>query len=151
MNRYKKLKFVGEGSFARVYKVMDKKTQEIMALKCIKKDGKSEIEIDKLMEEIMILQSLSHKNIIKIIEWFVTESEICVVTEFAEKGELFKIIKKKNNKKLSEFEIKIIAKQLISALQFLHNSRIIHRDIKPQNILLSNDNIIKLCDFGFAR
>eukprot|EP01083_Nonionella_stella_P128444 389241_1 len=151
MNRYKKLKFVGEGSFARVYKVLDKKSQQIMALKCIKKDGKSEIEIDKLMEEIMILQSLSHKNIIKIMEWFVTESEICVVTEFAEKGELFKIIKKKKTKQISEMEIKVIAKQLVCALQFLHESRVIHRDIKPQNILLSADNTIKLCDFGFAR
>ena len=153
MNRYKKLKFVGEGSFARVYKVIDKKTKEIMALKSIKKDGKSETEIEKLMEEIMILQSLEHENIIKIHEWFVTDSEICVITEFAEKGELFKIIKnkRKNYGTLTEYEVSQIAKQLISALQFLNEKRIIHRDIKPQNILLSSNNIIKLCDFGFAR
>jgi len=154
MNRYKKLKFVGEGSFARVYKVRDKKNSAIMALKCIQKAGKSEAEIEKLMQEIVILQSLSHQNIIRIVEWFDNDkdNEICVVTEFAEKGELFKIINHKHGtKKLSESDIKIIAKQLVSALQFLHSARIIHRDIKPQNILLSKSNVIKLCDFGFAR
>ena len=145
MNRYKKIAFVGEGSFSRVYKVRDKRSAETKALKCIQKAGKSEVEIEKLMGEITILQSLSHRNIIRIVEWFDNGAEICVVTEFASNGELFGI-----NRKLSEPDIKVIAAQLVSALQFLHTKRIIHRDIKPQNVLLSESNEIKLCDFGFV-
>jgi len=149
MNRYEPytiLKFVGEGSFARVYKVRHKQTHKVLALKCIQKAGKSQAEIEKLMEEITILTRLSHPNIIRMMEWFDKETEICVVTEYAEKGELFKM-----ERKLSELEIACIARQLVSALQFLWRKRVIHRDIKPQNILLTESDVIKICDFGFAR
>lgn len=64
-------------------------------------------------------------------------------------GELFEILT--DDKKLDEATVQAIAKQLIRALYYLHTERIIHRDIKPQNILVAADGRIKLCDFGFAR
>jgi len=71
-----------------------------------------------------------------------------MITEFAQ-GELFEILEDDRN--LPENEVRKIAQQLVHALYYLHSHRIIHRDMKPQNILISANGIVKLCDFGFAR
>ena len=71
-----------------------------------------------------------------------------VVTEYVE-GDLYNLLE--DGKTLDEARLRNVACQLLSALYYLHNDRILHRDIKPQNILLTRDGIIKLCDFGFAR
>ena len=64
-------------------------------------------------------------------------------------GELFQILE--DDKKLPESEVRNIAKQLVQALHYLHSNRIIHRDMKPQNVLIAAGGVVKLCDFGFAR
>lgn len=71
-----------------------------------------------------------------------------VVTDYAE-GELFQILE--DDGSLPEEQVQQIACQLVSALYYLHSHRILHRDMKPQNILLGKSGIVKLCDFGFAR
>lgn len=71
-----------------------------------------------------------------------------VVTEFVD-GDLYKLLE--DGRTLGEDKLRAVACQLLSALYYLHSDRILHRDIKPQNILLTSDGIIKLCDFGFAR
>jgi fused-like protein len=71
-----------------------------------------------------------------------------VVTEYAD-GELFGLLE--DDQSLPEEQVQVIACQLVSALHYLHSHRILHRDMKPQNILLCKDNRVKLCDFGFAR
>ena len=71
-----------------------------------------------------------------------------VVTEYAD-GELFSLLE--DDQSLPEEQVQLIACQLVSALHYLHSHRILHRDMKPQNILLCKDNRVKLCDFGFAR
>nr|KAF6337554.1 serine/threonine kinase 36 [Myotis myotis] len=75
-------------------------------------------------------------------------AQVVVVTDYAE-GELFQILE--DDGKLPEDQVQAIAAQLVSALYYLHSHRILHRDMKPQNILLAKDGGIKLCDFGFAR
>merc|ERR1711865_1066328 len=72
----------------------------------------------------------------------------CVVTEYA-RGELFQILE--DDQRLPENEVRKIAKQLVKALHYLHSHRIIHRDMKPQNVLIGSHGTVKLCDFGFAR
>lgn len=101
-----------------------------------------------MRQEIDILQKLKHKNIILLLDWFETKTEFCLVTEYAQ-GELFEILEE--DKKMSENQIKKIARQLAQSLFYLHKNRVIHRDMKPQNILVGSDGVIKLCDFGFAR
>lgn len=101
-----------------------------------------------LREEINILQKLRHQNIILMLDWFETKTEFGVVTEYAQ-GELFEILEEDG--KLSEEQIRKIAIQVAQALQYLHQNRIIHRDMKPQNILIGAEGVVKLCDFGFAR
>ena len=148
MEGYHILECIGEGSFGRVFKGRRKYTLDIVAMKFISKVGRSEKELMSLRKEIDIMRGLKHDNIITLLDSFDTENEVCVVTDFAD-GELFHILE--DDQKLPEEVVHHIAHQLVSALWYLHSNRILHRDMKPQNILLCNGGLVKLCDFGFAR
>lgn len=148
MDNYHVLHPIGEGSFGKVFKGRRKYSGQIVALKFITKRGKTEKDLNNLRQEIEILRGLHHENIILLLDSFETPHEFCVVTEFAQ-GELFEILEDDHN--LPESEVRKIAQQLVQSLHYLHSNRIIHRDMKPQNILISAHGTVKLCDFGFAR
>ncbi|NXO32207.1 STK36 kinase, partial [Cisticola juncidis] len=148
MENYHVLEMIGEGSFGRVYKGRRKHSAQVVALKFIPKVGRSEKELKNLQREIEIVRDLHHPNIIQMLDSFETAKEVVVVTDYAE-GELFQILE--DDGSLPEDQVQAIAAQLISALYYLHSHRILHRDMKPQNILLGKDGVVKLCDFGFAR
>ncbi|KAM8806752.1 serine/threonine-protein kinase 36 [Eudromia elegans] len=148
MEKYHVLEVIGEGSFGRVYKGRRKYSAQVVALKFIPKVGRSEKELKNLQREIEIMRGLHHPNIIQMLDSFETDKEVVVVTDYAE-GELFQILE--DDGSLPEEQVQAIAAQLVSALYYLHSHRILHRDMKPQNILLGKGGIIKLCDFGFAR
>ncbi|PVD31308.1 hypothetical protein C0Q70_06720 [Pomacea canaliculata] len=148
MDNYHVLEIIGEGSFGKVYKGRRKYTGQIVALKFIPKVGKSDKELRGLRREIEIMRGLHHDNIIEMLDSFDTDKEVVVVTDYAE-GELFQILE--DDGSLPEEQVQIIATQLVSALFYLHSHRILHRDMKPQNILLGRGGTVKLCDFGFAR
>ncbi|KAK4403796.1 Serine/threonine-protein kinase TIO [Sesamum angolense] len=148
VENYHVIELVGEGSFGKVYKGRRKFSGQTVAMKFIPKHGKSEKDILNLRQEIEILRKLKHENIIAMLDSFESPQEFCVVTEFAQ-GELFEILE--DDKCLPEEQVQAIAKQLVRALHYLHSNRIIHRDMKPQNILIGAGSIVKLCDFGFAR
>ncbi|XP_062091497.1 serine/threonine-protein kinase TIO isoform X1 [Humulus lupulus] len=148
VENYHVIELVGEGSFGKVYKGRRKYTGQTVAMKFIMKHGKSDKDIHNLRQEIEILRKLKHENIIEMLDSFESPQEFCVVTEFAQ-GELFEILE--DDKCLPEEQVQAIAKQLVRALHYLHSNRIIHRDMKPQNILIGAGSVIKLCDFGFAR
>ncbi|NXO91353.1 STK36 kinase, partial [Certhia brachydactyla] len=148
MENYHVLEMIGEGSFGRVYKGRRKNSAQVVALKFIPKVGRSEKELKNLQREIEIVRDLHHPNIIQMLDSFETAKEVVVVTDYAE-GELFQILE--DDGSLPEDQVQTIAAQLISALYYLHSHRILHRDMKPQNILLGKDGVVKLCDFGFAR
>ncbi|XP_041808634.1 serine/threonine-protein kinase 36 isoform X2 [Chelmon rostratus] len=148
MDLYHVLELVGEGSFGRVYKGMKRFTGQVVALKFMPKVGRSEKELRSLKREIEIMRGLQHPNIVQLFDSFETETEVVVVTEYAE-GQLFQILEDDGN--LPESQVREIACQLVSALYYLHSHRILHRDMKPQNILLGKSGVVKLCDFGFAR
>ncbi|XWS75232.1 hypothetical protein CRYUN_Cryun01aG0068000 [Craigia yunnanensis] len=148
IEEYHVIELVGEGSFGKVYKGRRKYTGQTVAMKFIMKHGKTEKDIHNLRQEIEILRKLKHENIIEMIDSFESQQEFCVVTEFAQ-GDLFQILE--DDKCLPEEQVQAIAKQLVRALHYLHSNRIIHRDMKPQNILIGAGSVVKLCDFGFAR
>ncbi|XP_016052303.1 PREDICTED: serine/threonine-protein kinase 36 [Miniopterus natalensis] len=148
MEKYHVLEMIGEGSFGRVYKGRRKYSAQVVALKFIPKLGRSEKELRNLQREIEIMRGLRHPNIVHLLDSFETDKEVVVVTDYAE-GELFQILE--DDGKLPEDQVQAIAAQLVSALYYLHSHRILHRDMKPQNILLAKGGGIKLCDFGFAR
>mmetsp|Transcript_29071 Transcript_29071/g.52033 ORF Transcript_29071/g.52033 Transcript_29071/m.52033 type:complete len:1206 (+) Transcript_29071:492-4109(+) len=148
MEKYHVLHPIGEGSFGKVFKGRRKHSGQIVAMKFITKRNKTEKDLANLRQEIEILRGLRHENIILMLDSFETSHDFCVVTEFAQ-GELFEILE--DDRSLPEAEVRKIAKQLVQSLNYLHSNRIIHRDMKPQNILISANGLVKLCDFGFAR
>ncbi|XP_075969400.1 STKc_STK36 domain-containing protein fused [Anticarsia gemmatalis] len=148
MESYVVISFIGEGSFGRVFKAKHKETDAVVALKVIRKKGRSVKDLKNLRQECDIQRQLKHPNIIRMIDSFDTESELVVVTEYAEK-ELHSILAKEGC--LNEEQVKKITWDLVSALYYLHSHRVLHRDLKPQNVLLDNTGCAKLCDFGLAR
>ncbi|EPY20964.1 fused, partial [Strigomonas culicis] len=148
MENYTVVELIGEGSFGKVYKGRIKGSGQIVAMKFIVKKGKNEKELRNLRSEIEILTKLNHDNIITLFDSFETDLEFVVVMEYAQ-GELYEILE--DDKRLPEDVVRKIAKQLVQALNYLHSNRIIHRDMKPQNILIGQNGAVKLADFGFAR
>ena len=157
---------LGHGAFALVYKGNKKGcVDELVAIKKIRKSSFSCL-FSKELKEISILSGLIHENIVRMHDFLETPSDIFLVLEFCNMGDLNEFLHKYN--RLSEDAIRYIFKQIGMAITFLHKSQIIHRDLKPQNILLhSNDDfsivspfspiipnkrlIAKIGDFGFAR
>lgn len=139
---------LGKGAFGRVVKALHVPSQEYRAIKIIKTENIQREEKFKIFQEIKILSKLDHPNIIKIYEYFNSNSNIYIVTELLSGGELFdKIIK---YQKFSEIEAAKIMKDVLSAIQYCHEKKIVHRDLKPENILVE-DEIIKIIDFGTSR
>ncbi|OHT05117.1 AGC family protein kinase [Tritrichomonas foetus] len=147
MQDYHLLDQVGEGSFGRVFKARRKFTSRIVAIKMINKLGQSPDDLTSFRREIEILRRVDHPNIMRMIDVFETDTDFCVVSEFA-CGDLFQAVQDKN---MPERAVRNIAAQLVSALKYLHGQHIIHRDLKPQNVLIQPKKIVKICDFGFAR
>uniref|UniRef100_A0A3P8W8Z1 non-specific serine/threonine protein kinase n=2 Tax=Cynoglossus semilaevis TaxID=244447 RepID=A0A3P8W8Z1_CYNSE len=145
MDAYQVVELVGEGSFGRVYKGRKKCSGQVIALKFMSKLDRSEKELKSLRREIEIMRGLKHPNIVQLYDSFETETEVVVVTEYAD-GQLFHVVE--DDGMLPEIQVREIACQLVSALYYLHSHRIVHRDIKPQNILLGKSGVVKLCDFG---
>uniref|UniRef100_A0A8B9UKU3 non-specific serine/threonine protein kinase n=1 Tax=Anas zonorhyncha TaxID=75864 RepID=A0A8B9UKU3_9AVES len=147
MEGYRVLGAVGGGSFGTVYKARRRHSAQVVAMKFIPKVGRSRQELRSLRREMEVMRGLRHPNIVRMLDSFETEQEVVVVTEYAE-GELFQILE--DDGSLPEEQVQAIAAQLVSALYYLHSHRILHRDMKPQNILLGKDGVIKLCDFGWV-
>ena len=152
---YEEVKVLGEGSFGKVYMVRHKISRVLRAMKSIHKDKAQlrEEEEKAMINEINVLKSLDHPNIMKIYEYFNTEKCLYIITELLTGGELFDRISSSNH--LSEKVSKYIMKQLLSAVDFCHENGIIHRDLKPENILIESKEdarneffTIKLIDFG---
>lgn len=148
MDKYKILEAIGEGSFGRVFRGKCLITGQIFALKFIPKRNKVERELRSLRRECEIQQGLAHPNIVLMLDSFETENEVVAVSEYMP-GQLFQLLE--SNGPLAERRVQQISCDLVSAIYYLHSQRILHRDIKPQNILLSQDGVAKLCDFGFSR
>ena len=151
---YHKIKLLGQGSFGKVYLARNKKLNTNFAMKIIEKPSNHDAkEEENLMNEINILRKLDHPNILKINDFYSTENEYIMITEFCPEGELFYEIK--NFAPFEEALAGWYMRQILSAVNYCHKSKIIHRDLKPENILISQRNkkgfnTIKIIDFGTA-
>ncbi len=148
-------KLLGEGSYGSVYRVKHKDLKVFRAMKKITgSNTKDQSKLNEITNEIELLKSMDHPNIVKIFEFYNTKEGFFLITEFCSGGELFdKIVK---IKRFEEGQAAYIMYQLLSAVFYCHNINIIHRDLKPENILIENeekDNYlnIKVIDFGTAK
>ena len=144
---YEVLEKLGEGSFGRVHRGRRRYTGQFCALKFIAKASKREPDLCALRTEVGILQRLHHPNIIRLLDLFETAEDIVLVTELAS-GELFEVLT--SDGALTPAAVASVARDLTSALAYLHEQRVMHRDLKPQNCLISSSGVVKLADFGFA-
>ena len=140
---------IGHGAFGKVNLALHVLSGHIVCIKSFNKK-KNVFSWNKIKNEIKIMNKLrKSNNIVKLFELFETKNHYCLVMENVVGGNLLNAINKMN--KIPEELAKIIFRQLITSLQFIHSNNIVHRDIKPDNILLDLDNTIKLCDFGVSK
>lgn len=144
--RFEVQELLGEGSFGYVYKAYDKEDKQFIALKIIPLIGS---DVQKSLKEIEILARCKNQFIVTYNVAYLYEDHLWLSMEYCPGGSI-KDIMKKNNKKLEEFEIKILIKSTLKCLEYLHSNKLIHRDIKAANILLNNEGKIKIADFGVS-
>lgn len=142
-------KKIGRGSFSKVYKGFNTKTDEMVAIKIIEKEILKKSLLERLYSEINLMYTLDHENIVKIYDHYENDENCYIVLEYCAGGDLNQLLK---STRLNENQSKDYSRQLIKGLEYLRSKSIIHRDLKPHNILLSLDkSILKLADFNFAR
>ncbi|KAH8107900.1 kinase-like protein [Cristinia sonorae] len=142
---------LGEGAGGAVYKVRDKRTGLIMARKTI---TTLEAPMKQLLREIQITSSTEHVNIVHFYGAYISpsSSEVKVLMEFCEGGSLESVGKRMRqiDARVSEKVAGRLAEGILQGLAYLHARKTIHRDIKPPNILLTREGVVKLCDFGVS-
>uniref|UniRef100_A0A8C1UMN8 non-specific serine/threonine protein kinase n=1 Tax=Cyprinus carpio TaxID=7962 RepID=A0A8C1UMN8_CYPCA len=138
---------LGDGAFGKVFKAQNKQTGIFAAAKVI--DTKTEDELEDYMVEIDILASCDHHNIVKLLDAFYYESKLWILIEFCAGGAIDAVMLELE-RPLTEPQIRVVCKQTLDALQYLHDNKVIHRDLKAGNILLSLDGDVKLADFGVS-
>ncbi|XP_056135751.1 STE20-like kinase b [Lampris incognitus] len=138
---------LGDGAFGKVFKAQNKQTGILAAAKVI--DTKSEEELEDYMVEIDILASCNHQNIVKLLDAFYYENKLWILIEFCAGGAVDAVMLELE-RPLTEPQIRVVCKQTLQALIYLHDNKIIHRDLKAGNILLTLDGDVKLADFGVS-
>ncbi|KAG9470014.1 STE20-like serine/threonine-protein kinase isoform X2 [Eleutherodactylus coqui] len=138
---------LGDGAFGKVYKAQNKETGILAAAKVI--DTKSEDELEDYMVEIDILASCDHPHIVKLLDAFYFENNLWILIEFCAGGAVDAVMLELE-RPLTEPQIRVVCKQTLEALVYLHDNKIIHRDLKAGNILLTLDGDVKLADFGVS-
>jgi len=143
---------IGSGSFAQVYKAHHKTTALTVAVKAISRERLNAKLQENLESEISILRKIQHKHIVELYEIKKTEKHIYLLMEYCGGGDLHKLLRKGGA--LPPHRVHGFMRQLASGMHFLWSNHFIHRDLKPQNLLLSSSEegaVLKIADFGFAR
>ncbi|KAF7271605.1 hypothetical protein GWI33_015539, partial [Rhynchophorus ferrugineus] len=149
MEKYEQISVVGEGSYGLVMKCRHKETEQIVAVKKFL-ETEEDATIRKLaLREIRMLKRLKHENLVTMIEVFRHRKRFYIVFEFLEGTVLDELEKLPGG--LGDDRTRERIFQVCRAISYCHSNNIIHRDVKPENVLVSSLGVVKLCDFGFAR
>ncbi|XP_051882890.1 STE20-like serine/threonine-protein kinase isoform X2 [Pristis pectinata] len=138
---------LGDGAFGKVYKAQNKQTGVLAAAKVI--ETKSEEELEDYIVEIDILASCDHHHIVKLLDAFYYENKLWILIEFCAGGAVDAVMLELE-RPLTEPQIRVICKHTLEALNYLHDNKVIHRDLKAGNILLTMEGDVKLADFGVS-
>lgn len=146
---FHKKRFFGKGGFAKCYEIINASTSEVFAGKIIPKRLLiKENHKAKLVQEIEIHRSLTHKNIVGFHGFFDDDNFVYIVLELCRKQSMMELSRRR--KTLTEPEVRYFMKQILEGVLFLHNNKIIHRDLKLGNLFINDEVQIKIGDFGLA-
>ncbi|KAF3484005.1 CMGC/CDK/CDK5 protein kinase [Arthroderma uncinatum] len=147
---FQQLEKLGEGTYATVFKGRNRQTGEMVALKEIHLDSE-EGTPSTAIREISLMKELKHENIVGLHDVIHTENKLMLVFEYMDK-DLKKYMDVRGDRgQLDYVTIKSFMHQLMRGIAFCHDNRVLHRDLKPQNLLINNKGQLKLADFGLAR
>ncbi|KAJ1933563.1 cyclin-dependent kinase 5 [Kickxella alabastrina] len=149
MDKYQKIEKLGEGTYGIVYKAQNRETHEVVALKRIRLDNEEEGVPCTAIREISLLKELKHPNIVGLFDVLHTEKKLTLVFEFMD-SDLKKFIDGYGGD-LDPLTVKHLMYQLLCGIAYCHRNRVLHRDLKPQNLLINKRGDLKLGDFGLAR
>ena len=151
MEVYETVKSIGSGSFGQVYLVRHKYEEKNYVVKKVKTRDMSQKDRENTEQEVRLLQKLRHSNIVAYKDSYIDRDQyLCIVMVYCEGGDVYTKIKSNKGKKFTEAQVLSWLAQTLLALLYLHERRILHRDLKTQNIFLKNDRV-KLGDFGIAK
>ncbi|KAM6376909.1 cyclin-dependent kinase 3 isoform 2-T4 [Pluvialis apricaria] len=147
---FQKLEKIGEGTYGVVYKARNKRTGQLVALKKIRLDSETEGVPSTAIREISLLKELKHPNIVRLLDVVHSQKKLYLVFEYLNQ-DLKKYMDSPQTGELPLSLVKNYLFQLLQGVSFCHSHRVIHRDLKPQNLLINEAGAIKLADFGLAR
>ncbi|KAK9453550.1 kinase-like domain-containing protein [Dipodascopsis uninucleata] len=149
-SQYQQLEKLGEGTYATVYKGRNRMTGELVALKEISLDSE-EGTPSTAIREISLMKELKHENVMALYDVIHTENKLNLVFEYMDK-DLKKFMDSRGDHGILDHAlIKSFMHQLLEGIAFCHDNRVLHRDLKPQNLLINSKGVLKIGDFGLAR
>ncbi|ESO93498.1 hypothetical protein LOTGIDRAFT_161601 [Lottia gigantea] len=149
MDKYERISKIGEGSYGLVYKCRNRDTGQLVAIKKFVESEDDPLIRKIAMREIRMLKQLKHNNLVNLIEVFRRRKRLHLVFEYVDHTALHELDSHPNG--VGENTTMTIVYQTLLAVNFCHQHNAIHRDVKPENILITRNGQVKLCDFGFAR
>jgi len=149
LDRYYKIEKLGEGTYGVVYKAKDNVTGQIVALKKIRLEAEDEGVPSTAIREISLLKELPHPNIVTLYNVVHEDNKLYLVFEYLDQD--LKKYMDMCGKNLHHMLVKSYLQQLIKGIAHCHSHRVLHRDLKPQNLLIDKKGVLKLADFGLAR
>ncbi|PAA63222.1 hypothetical protein BOX15_Mlig000458g8 [Macrostomum lignano] len=149
MEKYEKLGKIGEGAYGVVFKCRHRFSGELVAIKKFTESEEDPLIHKIAMREIRMLKQLKHDNLVNLLEVFKRKKRLHLVFQYIDHTLLNEIESRPSG--MDRSQIRKITYQLLDAISFCHLHNCIHRDVKPENILITRDAKVKLCDFGFAR
>ena len=151
-SKYDLIEIIGQGMYGKVYKALNKLEKKYYAIKTLNIQNVSQKERLNIETEIKLLQELKHPNIVLYKESFLDENQnLNIVTTFCEGGDLYQRIFQTQKNYFPEKTIINALVQLLLGLSYIHDKKIVHRDIKTKNIFIQNEHTLRIGDFGIAK
>lgn len=151
MDQFKIVKEIGRGGYGRALLVRSLNSNDLKVVKEMNLTGMTQEAKDTAFREVEILSTLKHTNIIRYRGCTKQKRNLYILMDYADGGDLSQAIKRQGVVFFSEDQILDWFVQICLAMKYLHDRKILHRDMKPQNVFLSSGNIVKLGDFGIAK
>ena len=148
---YQRLETVGKGSYGSVHKGIHRATGSVVALKIIDLDADDADDVDSIQREVALLTQLRDgPNITKYYGCFLDGPRVWIVMEFAQGGSVYSLMQSSPRNCLEEKYVVVIVREVLTGLNYLHKSNVIHRDIKAANVLVTASGKVMICDFGVS-